>query len=141
MRPNPTSPQATRCRRFSETNDHQPNRPIFDAISTPLETAFPTGFLVEPLGKGRVIVKAATIETQNSPFLDTVINPLNPIAPATETPESESMQDMTSLEADVPTELEERLVDYCAAHGVTPDEVVATAILEFLDGRDPEVEY
>jgi hypothetical protein len=110
-------------------------------LNTPFETAFPTGFLVEPLGKGRVIVKAATIETQNSPFLDTVINPLNPIAPATETPESESMQDMTSLEADVPTELEERLVDYCAAHGVTPDEVVATAILEFLDGRDPEVEY
>jgi hypothetical protein len=51
------------------------------------------------------------------------------------------MQETATIEAEVPVELEERLTDYCAAHGLTPDEVVATAILEFLDGRDPEVEY
>jgi hypothetical protein len=51
------------------------------------------------------------------------------------------MDETTTIEADVPLETEERLTDCCSAHGVTPAEVVSTALLEFLDGRDPEVEY
>jgi hypothetical protein len=50
-------------------------------------------------------------------------------------------EETTTIEADIRVEIDERLADYCAVHNVTPDEVISVALLEFLDGREPEVEY
>jgi hypothetical protein len=50
----------------------------------------------------------------------------------------ETDEETTTLEAEVSVKIEERLTDYCAAHGVTPDEVVSVALLEFLDVREAD---
>jgi hypothetical protein len=50
-------------------------------------------------------------------------------------------EETTTIEAEVSVEIEERLSDYCTAHRVSADEVVSAALLEFLDGRSPDVEY
>jgi hypothetical protein len=50
-------------------------------------------------------------------------------------------EETTTVEAEICVELDERLGNYCAAHGVTPDEVISVALLEFLDDREPETEY
>jgi hypothetical protein len=55
--------------------------------------------------------------------------------------DEETEDETTTIEADIPIEIEERLTDYCTGHGVTADEVISVALLEFLDGREPEVEY